>query len=170
MSRRTSKARKRRNMSKPTSIDDIGEKYEDGPEPEAPAVTPTPTAPLSLTFEQLKELLLEAKKPVVSDADKKKIEAAQEERKANAEIITLERAKKLYEQQTCGHYRRDGSSRTVYVEHGNYLICQKCQDVIRPGAMLKDKNGKDTDQPDIARRELFNKHFAMTSRSQVFDY
>jgi RNA polymerase-binding transcription factor DksA len=160
-----------------TSIDDIGAVYEEGPEQEvsktpapAPAAPAPGGTPVTLTFEQLKDLLIEAKKPVISDSDKKKLENDQQTRLDNAAIITLERAKKLQEQAMCGHIRRDGSSRTVYVENGNYLICQRCQDVIRPNAMLKDKNGKDMDKPDIARRELFQKHFAMVGRSQLFDY
>jgi|ERR1035437_3474490 RNA polymerase-binding transcription factor DksA len=153
-----------------SNIDDIGDKYEDEKSSTlAPAPTPA-TAPLALTFEQLKELLLEAKKPVMSDADKKKLESDQLSRKENAQIIDQERQKKLYEQSVCGHTRRDGSSRTVYVENGNYLICQRCQDVIRPTSMLKDEFGKDTKEIDVKRREMFNKHFAMTNRNQMFDW
>src|ERR1039458_352420 len=82
-----------------TSIDDIGAVYEEGPEQEVsktPASAPVAPAPggtpVTLTFEQLKELLIEAKKPVISDSDKKKLENDQQTRLDNAAIITLERA------------------------------------------------------------------------------
>jgi hypothetical protein len=164
-------------MNKENSIDSIGSKYVDGPEvdvpetPETPA--PTPAAPasvgLNLTFEQFKELLT----PKVSEADKKKQDAelkaiadAQQNRKDNAEVINIERQRKLAEQRDCSHIRRDGSCRAVYVEHGNYLICQRCQDVIRPGEMLKDPvTGKDTDKPNLDRRALFTRLFSMAGRN-----
>jgi hypothetical protein len=149
------------------ALSSLGDTYTDTPEPEIAPTAPTavasaPTPGMMLTFDQLKELLAEAKKPVVSPQQLKQIEDEQQTRRDNAAIIDAERAKKLYEQSICSHMRRDGSTRAVYVEHGNYLICQRCQDVIRPEATLP--NG----EPDLRRREMFTRLFALQASNEVF--
>lgn len=149
------------------ALNSLGDQYEDKPEVEAETPTAAPTAPATptpnnqpvmMSFEQLKELLIEAKKPVISPAQLKQIADEQQTRKDNAAIIDQERAKKIYEQSICGHYRRDGSSRMVYVEHGNYLICQRCQDILRP-----DETNPNGSPNSATRRALFHEHFAKTN-------
>src|SRR5690349_11979195 len=71
-----------------------------------------------------------AKKPYVSEAEQKAIEAAQEDRKVLADLKKKEMEQKRAFQRICSHLRKDGSCRAVYVENGGFLLCQRCQAVI----------------------------------------
>jgi rRNA-processing protein FCF1 len=96
---------------------------------------------VSFTAEQLQEMLRtvlqEARKPAdPTPAQIAELEAAQTARKQQAELVLAEAARKKAEQEACIHLRRDGTSTGVYVENGNYIICQQCQAIIRPETNL----------------------------------
>lgn len=94
----------------------------------------------------------EAKKPFISEEQLKEIESKKEDRLFMAtQQLEILKQKKAH-QAGCMHTRRDGSSRGVYVENGNFIICQGCQAIIRPD-----------DQP-----ELFSRLFQMTNDSGIF--
>ncbi len=126
------------------------------------------TKTVNLTTDALKELVssavtaavAEARKPVVTEADQKRIEQQQEERRANAADIKKQAEHKALVQKLCNHMQDRGrdASRTacVYIpptlpenDNGNYLICQACQKIIRP-------KGEDL--------QIFNQHFQMQRR------
>ena len=98
------------------------------------------TENVALTTEQLQSLIsaavtaavVEAKKPYLSEKDIKDIEHRQDERKQSADTQKQMAAQKAHDQKVCSHMRRDNTCRVVYVENGNFLICQKCQLIIRP--------------------------------------
>jgi hypothetical protein len=123
--------------------------------------------------ELLKELIQELKKPAppteeelaTREEKKRKVQQEQEKRRRMAtKHASILEAKKM-QQKTCTHLRRDGTSRAVYVKHGNYLICQKCNVLIRPTEDQKNKSNINT----IYDTNLFNRLFQMSVTSNVFD-
>lgn len=109
-----------------------------------------------ISAEQLKDILKtfveESRKPLPpTEAQLREIELKQEERKANAEMVHEENRNRAWRQKTCNHMQnngRDGSkTAAVYVDgvDEKFLICQRCQKIIRPAQ-----------EPD-----LFNHHFQM---------
>jgi RNA polymerase-binding transcription factor DksA len=115
---------------------------------------------LTLTAKQLQDLVAaavaaavtEAKKPVITEAQQREIEAAQESRAQSAAQVIKMAEDKRAAQAACGHMRRDGSTYVTYIQNGDYLICQKCQDVIRRA-----------DRP-----EMFNRLFQLTQNNGMF--
>lgn len=97
-----------------------------------------PTVSLGQLTEVIRQIVAESRKPVVSDAEVKKIEARNAERKENAELQKELRSRELLIQKRCSHIRKDGTARTVFIPPtqpeaaGNYLICQYCFKIIRP--------------------------------------
>lgn len=96
---------------------------------------------ISLTAEDLQKLVATAvaaaveatRNPALTDKQKKEIQDAQDARVESAASIRQLQAAKRLEQQVCSHMRKNGSTRAVYVENGQFMICQSCQAVIRPG-------------------------------------
>lgn len=90
-----------------------------------------------ITADQLKELLAtviaEARKPVVTEAQIKELEAQQAMRKDIAADVKQQAINKKRFQDNCSHMRRDGSTRAVFVKQNppdeDFMICQLCQDV-----------------------------------------
>lgn len=104
---------------------------------------------ISLTADQLRELLIEVRRPIPTDKEIAEQKDALEARKANAALTLQILEQKKMNQQMCTHLRYDGTVRAVYVQNGDFLICQGCQDVIR------------RDRP-----ELFNRLIQRTSPIQ----
>lgn len=116
---------------------------------EKPAVT--------IGAEQLQEILssvIEAarKPPEPTPEQKAAAEQDKEMRRQQAELVLMEAENKRRAQEACSHMRRDGSTPSVYVQDGNYLICQHCQKIVRPEV-----------EPD-----LFNKLFQLTQSAATF--
>jgi RNA polymerase-binding transcription factor DksA len=91
--------------------------------------------------EMVKELVAAAVAAAVAESRKplpltEEQESAKQQnmemRRQQAELIKADEARKKLEQEACSHTRRDGSTTGVYVQDGNYIICQQCQKVIRP--------------------------------------
>lgn len=87
---------------------------------------------MTLTTETLKTLFEEFRKPIVTEQEKKQLENSLAERKANAETQKEIARQKKINQSICTHEHMNGASHCVYIENGNFILCQKCQDVIRP--------------------------------------
>jgi hypothetical protein len=115
--------------------------------------------PLAIRPSELAELVRtivqEVKKPdPLTPAQIREIEQAQEYRLSNSEQVKAEAEQKTAFKEICSHLRKDGTARVVYVQNQNYLLCQKCQKVIRPEK-----------EP-----ELFNRLFQLQMASnQLFD-
>ena len=114
-----------------------------------------PVAPaFTLTAADLKEIIgsavtaavSEAKKTVLTDAEKARIEQDQQNRKELAANIVAEIENKKMRQRYCSHMRTglwSGQTRAVHVENGNFMICQGCQGIIRPGTEPEGYKGTD---------------------------
>lgn len=132
--------------------------------------------PVTLSKTDLKDIIAgavaaavaEAKKPYVSEDDLKRIESEQNARAANADLLRQEHENKQRFKRTCTHKRRDGSNRTVWVSEGlgseGYILCQKCQAVIRPGTAPKDYKGT-----AIYDTVLYNTLFQTSSDAGIAD-
>lgn len=100
----------------------------------------------ALSADDLKEILRtviqEARKapePTADELAKKQQELDQ--RKQLALLVHQKEENRKREQNQCTHMRmEDGSARTVYVQNGNFIICQECQKVIRPETDLQEFN------------------------------
>jgi hypothetical protein len=124
-----------------------------------------PQAPLALTIEQLTALIKEIKKPEPpSEAEQRKLQQAQDARNQLALTQGEVAESKKRAQRICTHLRRDGTSRAVYVKHGNYLLCQKCQVIVRP-----EGADKKTHVNTIYDTNLFNRLFQMSATSNIID-
>ena len=116
-------------------------------------------APLALTIEQLTTLIKEIKKPEPpSELEQKKLKQAQDSRRQLASTHAEVAESKRRQQKICTHLRRDGTSRAVY------LICQKCQAIVRPEDAAK-KSHVNT----IYDTNLFNRLFQMSATSNIID-
>lgn len=107
---------------------------------------------VTLTSKDLKEIIAgaveiaikESKKPSVLeqrqlDAEAARIKEANDTRKDTAAQIKEEMANKAFQKRVCAHKGgRPEHPHTVYVsdEIGGYVLCQKCQAVIRPDNQL----------------------------------
>jgi NADH pyrophosphatase NudC (nudix superfamily) len=126
---------------------------------------PVTQQPMTMTTEQLMEVIREIKKPQgPTDAELKQIANQQEMRKQTAAQQAEIVAAKRLQQTMCSHKRRDGTCRAVYVKQGHYLLCQKCQAVIRPGTAPKS-NAINA----IYDTAMFNKLFQETATSNIGD-
>ena len=110
---------------------------------------PENTPAANISAEQLKEILAtviaEVKKPNAveqRELDRKEaeFEQAQEDRVQLAGQVMQQAAEKKAQQAMCSHMRRDGSTRAVYIQNGNYMLCQLCHDVIRPETRPQEFN------------------------------
>lgn len=116
--------------------------------PETTAVQAMAPETVALLKEMLVTVLQEARKP----ADPTPEEAAAKEqdkalRKQTALLALNNQLAKEAEQEACIHQRRYGTTTAVYIQNGNYMICQQCQKKIYPD--------KET--------ALFNKHFQLST-------
>lgn len=112
---------------------------------------------VALSGDQLQELITAAiaaakQPPAPTPEELAQKEQEREMRRQQAELVLLEAENKRRAQEACAHMRRDGSTPAVYVQDGNYIICQHCQKVIRPAA-----------EPD-----LFNKLFQLGQSAATF--
>jgi|SRR5215469_1192208 len=104
------------------------------------------------TAEDVKELIatavtaavVEAKKPApLSDAELVQIEYAQASRAEQAQSVKEEMANKRWQQSVCTHKHQTGESHCVFIQDGNYILCQKCQAKVRPGVAPQGYKGTD---------------------------
>lgn len=89
--------------------------------------------------DQLKDILStviqEARKPIVTDADRRKEAGRQAMKLQELENLRAKEAAEEQRQADCTHSHRNGATRTVLVRPGAgtaYRICQFCQIIIRP--------------------------------------
>lgn len=90
--------------------------------------------------DQLKDILStviqEARKPIVTDADRRKEAGRLVMKDQELENLRAKTAAEEQRQTDCSHSHRNGSTRTVLVQPGPpgspYRICQFCQIIIRP--------------------------------------
>ena len=116
----------------------------------------------------------EARRPVLTDAQKREIEDRQQERKENAEKERQRQQRVKAVRRACTHHRRDGSCRAVYVKgcgdgplpdgtgSGNFFICQACQAIIRPGVEPENYGGL-----DIFDDALFTRLWQEAGQSEI---
>jgi hypothetical protein len=100
--------------------------------------------PVSMTMEQISALvnsavsaaITESRKPMPpTEKEQKAIEQALQDRRETAALVSKQLDMRRARQHACAHYRGGLYSGThcVYVANGNFLICQRCQAIIRPG-------------------------------------
>lgn len=128
---------------------------------------------VSLTAEDLKDVLRtvieEARKPVVTEQDQRVIDQRQQERAQSVQQLEAERANTEWIQtKICPHRRRDNTPRTVLNNFpansgGTFMVCQKCQAVIRPS----DEKGTRFEGGVIYSTDIFNS--LMVDQSAVMD-
>jgi DNA-directed RNA polymerase subunit RPC12/RpoP len=81
----------------------------------------------------VESVMKEAKKPHITDEEKKRIDEAQQNRIESAASVREEiEQKKYFQEEQCGHKREDGTNVCVYVNGSNYILCQRCQFKIFP--------------------------------------
>lgn len=118
-------------------------------------------APLTISTEQLLQLLAESRKPVFTEEDIRKQAQEKEARREEAALQAVRMQNSRNKQKICTHMRDNGKSRVVYVQSSHYLLCLKCQAVIRPGpepnwgegAYAKQKNALNA----IYDTDMFNR-------------
>lgn len=98
---------------------------------------PAENQAMVLTPETLKLLIEEIRKPIVTDKEKRELDAAQQDRQANAGMQKQMALDKKASQKICTHTHKTGATHCVFVQNGNFILCQKCQDVIRPEDRLE---------------------------------
>lgn len=122
------------------------------------------SAPLNLTQDGLQALIsaavtaavAEAKKPAPpTDKELRDIQQAQEARAALAADVVDTIKQKQFNQRTCTHSHGTGESHGVYVQDGNYILCQFCQAKVRPEVPVEQR----TDKSAIYDTALFNRLF-----------
>lgn len=121
---------------------------------------------VTLTAEQLKDLMLTMAKELRKPADPTPEELAQAEndRKSRESTAKLQLEKLEREQanrMACTHRRKDRTTSMVYEYMGGYLICQQCQAIVHPGVRPGGDAGKETANHFYDTR-LFNEHFVET--------
>jgi hypothetical protein len=130
---------------------------------------------ITLTADQLKEMLVTMAAEIRRPADPTPEQAAQkltdqEARRSTAEMQFQIMRNRQAEQSACSHTRRDGSSSCVYVypqasgATGNFVICQQCQAMIHPEPRPTGALAQET-QSHIYDTRLFNIHYAKAQAS-----
>lgn len=114
---------------------------------------------VALTADDLKDVLRtvieETRKPVVTEADERMLEQRQQERAASvSQIEDLRKNEEWIQNKICSHRRRDNTPRTVLNNFpansgGTFMVCQKCQKVIRPETELDLFNSLMVDQSAV---------------------
>jgi hypothetical protein len=88
--------------------------------------------------EVLRTVIAESKKPADPTPEELAQKAAdREHRKQMAQLQQRREDERSREQEACVHCRLDGTTTGVYVQNGNYIICQQCQKIIRPETELQ---------------------------------
>jgi hypothetical protein len=87
--------------------------------------------------EALLAVLQEARKPVVTEEQQKTQEFLVQSRARTADQIKEKEARDAAMRKACPHRHKNGSPRVVHVKNhpncgGEWMLCQKCRDVIRP--------------------------------------
>lgn len=104
--------------------------------------------------------MAEARKPLPpTEKELAAIKEEQANRAQGAKDVRYIAEERLARKRLCSHTRRDGSTRTVLVDDslGGYLLCQGCQDRIRPN--LSDEQKK-LDAPGTNyNTDLYNRLF-----------
>lgn len=115
---------------------------------------PAENPELKMSQAQLLELIKELRKPPEPTEDERAAKEAKiQHRKELAQRVLETAANKKLEQDMCTHLRRNGTPLGVYVQNGNFIICQGCQKIIRP-------------EEDV---NLFNKHFVIVqNQADIF--
>lgn len=97
----------------------------------------------------------EARKPAPpTDEEKRAIEQKQTDRKEQADLILADIEKKRADQKLCTHKHRNGVGHGVYIQDGNYILCQKCNVKVRPEPAPRGYKGG-----DIYDTALFSRMF-----------
>jgi RNA polymerase-binding transcription factor DksA len=122
--------------------------------------------PVSLTAEQLKEMLVtmaqEIRKPAELTPKQLAEEAqAKADRESTAKLQLIKLENQINLQHACTHRRKDRTTSCVYEYMGAYLICQQCQAIIHHGARPAGDLGKETSN-HIFDTRMFNEHFQET--------
>lgn len=114
---------------------------------------------------ELEQLELEEKK-AAQEQKRAQIEQDQQTRRETAEQQLQIMANKRAFQKLCTHKHRKGDTHCTFVhdEQGGYVLCQKCQAVIRPGVAPKSYTGD-----VIFDTDLFNRLFQDTSSNGMWE-
>jgi hypothetical protein len=132
----------------------------------------TPSAPLTLTPEALQSLISsavataiqESKKPAPpTKAEIANLEQEQQLRLETAKNVLAQMDTKKFEQRSCSHRHATGESHGVYINDGNYVLCQKCQAKVRPFVAVESQK----DKTAIYDTDLFNRLFQELSRTDM---
>lgn len=127
---------------------------------------------INLNAKQLQDLITaavtaavaETKKPApLTEQQIAEIQQANDMRLQQRDIVLQEQANKKAAQHACTHMRRDNTCCAVYVQNGNYLICQACQALVRP-----DVEEKFRDTASIYDTQLFNRLFQLAATPATF--
>lgn len=122
------------------------------------------TSDVAAMKDMLVAVLQEARKPAdPTEAQLAEIAQAQQMRKEQGELVRLTIANRRREQEACIHMRRDNTTTGVYIAGGNYIICQHCQGIIRPGVAPEGYSGQ-----DFYDTQLFNKLWTLSQDPTVF--
>jgi hypothetical protein len=124
---------------------------------------------LGITTEQLMLVLNESKKPSQEEQHKQDKKIAAAKRQAEVDVALQEERKqiRLAKIANCSHKRRDGTCRAVFVPNGNYLLCQKCQGIVRPALVKGEPESHILGTMYDTR--LFNELFQMTTNTMIGD-
>lgn len=126
----------------------------------------------NLTAKQLQDLIAatvaavvaESKKPApLTEQQLAEVHQANEMRLQQRDLVLQEQANKKASQNACSHMRRDNTCCAVYVQNGNYLICQACQALVRPEVPVEQR-----DQQSIYDTQLFNRLFQLAATPATF--
>jgi hypothetical protein len=87
--------------------------------------------------ESLLAVLEEARRPVVTEEQEKAQEFLAQSRARTAESIKEQEAREKAFQKACSHRHKNNSPRVVHIKNapncgGEWMLCQKCRDQIRP--------------------------------------
>lgn len=119
---------------------------------------------LGLSKKDLQELVAAAVSAAVQESRKPsdptpeeqaKIDSARAHRKDMALLEALKTQSRRANQMGCSHMRKNGTTPSVYVQNGNYMICQHCTGMIKPGSPSADELKYGT--PYIYDTDLFNR-------------
>lgn len=130
---------------------------------------------LTLTPQQLQEMLLTFAKELRKPADPTEAELAEMEsnKQIRRETAKLQLAKienKRAEQKACLHIRPSNNTSTcVFLRDMNALICQQCQGFIHPEPRPSEDSPLFKEFADhIYDTQLFNRHFLLTQTQTTF--
>ena len=125
-----------------------------------------PKQAVTLTADQLKDLMLTMAKELRKPADPTPEQLAQKENdRLSREATARSQLEKMQRDQAnraaCTHRRKDRTTSMVYEYMGGYLICQQCQAIVHAGARPEGDAGKETTNHFYDTR-MFNEHFVET--------